>query len=72
MKEYQRTLNRSIRELERERGRLEQQEKKIILDIKKAAKENQLVRYWSVKSDQVIVMGMSISRRILQKSWLVI
>jgi charged multivesicular body protein 2A len=45
MKEYQRTLNRSIRELERERGRLEQQEKKIILDIKKAAKENQLVRY---------------------------
>ena len=32
------------RELDRERGKLEQQEKKIIADIKKMAKTGQMVR----------------------------
>jgi charged multivesicular body protein 2A len=37
-----RMINRSIRELEKERMNLQNQEKKIILDIKAAAKNNQL------------------------------
>lgn len=37
-----RMINRSIRELERERMNLQAQEKKIIVDIKAAAKNNQL------------------------------
>lgn len=45
VKEHQRTINRAIRELERERNRLQQSEKKIILDIKKSAKVGQMVRF---------------------------
>ena len=43
MRENQRTLNKAMRDLDRERARMEQQEKKIILDIKKMAKDNQMV-----------------------------
>jgi charged multivesicular body protein 2A len=42
-REHQRTLTRAIRDLERERGKLQQQEKKLIADIKKSAKEGQMV-----------------------------
>eukprot|EP01122_Echinamoeba_exundans_P004469 TRINITY_DN1450_c0_g1_i2.p2 TRINITY_DN1450_c0_g1~~TRINITY_DN1450_c0_g1_i2.p2 ORF type:complete len:251 (-),score=68.00 TRINITY_DN1450_c0_g1_i2:995-1747(-) len=42
VKEHQRTINRAIRELERERTRLQQSEKKIIMDIKKSAKVGQM------------------------------
>eukprot|EP00117_Sycon_ciliatum_P015771 scpid77445/ scgid15491/ Charged multivesicular body protein 2a; Chromatin-modifying protein 2a len=42
MREQQRLLNRTIRELDRERAKLEQQEKKIIADIKKMAKQGQM------------------------------
>lgn len=42
MREQQRLLNRTIRELDRERSKLEQQEKKIIADIKKMAKQGQM------------------------------
>lgn len=44
MRENQRTLNKAMRDLDRERARMEQQEKKIIMDIKKMAKDNQMVR----------------------------
>jgi len=44
IREHQRTLQRSMRELERERVKLEQQEVKLKNDIKKAAKNNQIVR----------------------------
>ena len=42
MRQQQRALNRTIRELDRERVKLEQQEKKIISDIKKMAKDGQM------------------------------
>lgn len=44
LKEHQRTIQRAIRELDRERMRLEQSEKKLIMDIKKNAKQGQMVR----------------------------
>uniref|UniRef100_A0A3Q3VMG0 Charged multivesicular body protein 2A n=1 Tax=Mola mola TaxID=94237 RepID=A0A3Q3VMG0_MOLML len=43
LKQNQRALNRAMRELDRERVKLEQQEKKIIADIKKMAKQGQMV-----------------------------
>lgn len=44
LREHQRTITRAIRELDRERMRLEMSEKKLILDIKKNAKQGQMVR----------------------------
>lgn len=44
LRENQRLLNRAMRDLDRERQKLEQQEKKIIADIKKMAKQGQMVR----------------------------
>mmetsp|Transcript_9648 Transcript_9648/g.13099 ORF Transcript_9648/g.13099 Transcript_9648/m.13099 type:complete len:224 (+) Transcript_9648:194-865(+) len=42
LKENKRMLDKSIRELDRERTQMENQEKKLIADIKKAAKANQM------------------------------
>jgi charged multivesicular body protein 2A len=42
MRENKRTINRAVRELDREKVNLEKQEKKIIAEIKKAAKANQM------------------------------
>ena len=44
LKQNQRALNKAMRELDRERTRLEGQEKKVIADIKKMAKQGQMVR----------------------------
>jgi charged multivesicular body protein 2A len=43
LRKNQRALNKAMRDLDRERARMEQQEKKIITDIKKRAKEGQMV-----------------------------
>ena len=43
LKQNQRALNRAMRDLDKERQKLEQQEKKIIADIKKMAKQGQMV-----------------------------
>lgn len=43
LRQNQRALNKAMRDLDRERSKMEQQEKKIINDIKKMAKENQMV-----------------------------
>lgn len=43
LRQHQRALNKAQRELDRERGRLEAQEKKLVIDIKKAAKDGQNV-----------------------------
>jgi charged multivesicular body protein 2A len=43
LKQNQRALNKTIRELDRERSKLETQEKKVISDIKKMAKQGQMV-----------------------------
>jgi len=42
LRQNQRALNKAMRELDRERARLEQQEKKVIADIKKMAKQGQM------------------------------
>jgi charged multivesicular body protein 2A len=42
MRQNQRALQKTIRELDRERSRLEQQEKKVIADIKKMAQQGQM------------------------------
>jgi len=42
LKKNQRALNKAMRELDRERAKMEQQEKKIIADIKKMAKAGQM------------------------------
>lgn len=42
MRKNQRALNKAMRDLDRERMKMEQQEKKIIMDIKKLAKDNQM------------------------------
>uniref|UniRef100_A0AAQ4S1A5 Charged multivesicular body protein 2A n=1 Tax=Gasterosteus aculeatus aculeatus TaxID=481459 RepID=A0AAQ4S1A5_GASAC len=42
LRQNQRALNKAMRELDRERMKLEQQEKKIIADIKKMAKQGQM------------------------------
>jgi charged multivesicular body protein 2A len=44
LRENKRMLDRSIRELDRERANLQTQEKKLIAEIKKTAKQNQMVR----------------------------
>lgn len=43
LRENKRMLDRAIRELDRERMGLQQQEKKLIMEIKKMAKEGQMV-----------------------------
>jgi len=42
LKQNQRALNRAMRDLDRERSKMEQQEKKVIADIKKMAKLGQM------------------------------
>merc|ERR1711970_414467 len=42
LRQNQRALNKAIRELDREKTKMEQQEKKIIADIKKMAKQGQM------------------------------
>jgi charged multivesicular body protein 2A len=42
MRENKRTISRAIRELDREKVGLEKEEKRLTMEIKKAAKENQM------------------------------
>uniref|UniRef100_A0A3Q2NZA0 Charged multivesicular body protein 2A n=1 Tax=Fundulus heteroclitus TaxID=8078 RepID=A0A3Q2NZA0_FUNHE len=61
LRQNQRALNRAMRDLDRERMKLEQQEKKIIADIKKMAKQGQM--------DAVKIMAMDLvrTRRYVKK-----
>lgn len=47
LRENKRMLDKSIREIERERQGLQTQEKKLIAEIKKSAKQGQMVCYFS-------------------------
>lgn len=47
LRQNQRALTKAMRDLDRERSHLEQQEKKVILDIKKMAKMGQMVVFLS-------------------------
>nr|CAG4650600.1 EOG090X0H8I [Sida crystallina] len=61
LRRNQRSLNKAIRDLDRERMKMEQQEKKIIADIKKMAKDGQM--------DAVKIMAMDLvrTRRYVKK-----
>ena len=48
LRKNQRALNKAMRDLDREKMRMEQQEKKIIIDIKKLAKEGQMVSFINI------------------------
>ncbi len=48
LRENKRMLDKSIREIERERQGLQAQEKKLIAEIKKSAKQGQMVNYLSL------------------------
>eukprot|EP00759_Apiculatamorpha_spiralis_P044764 PhF_6_TR41649/c0_g1_i1/m.63141/K12191/CHMP2A; charged multivesicular body protein 2A len=54
MREYKRSIDRSVRDLEKERTKLQTQEKKLIADMKKAAKQDQM--------DSVKIMAKDIVR----------
>jgi len=43
LRQNQRALTKAMRDLDRERAKMEQQEKKVIADIKKMAKQGQMV-----------------------------
>lgn len=43
LREHQRVLRRSMREMDRERNALERQEKQLTLEIKKMARQGQMV-----------------------------
>jgi charged multivesicular body protein 2A len=48
LRQNQRALTKAMRDLDRERQHLEAQEKKVILDIKKMAKMNQMVNHVNI------------------------
>ena len=45
LRKHQNSLTKAQRELDRERSKLEQQEKKTMMDIKKNAKQGNMVRW---------------------------
>ena len=63
MKEYQRSLKKSCREMDRERGVLERQEKKLMADIKKEAKAG--------RNDTARIMAKDLvrTRSYIKKMW---
>lgn len=66
LRQHQRSLTKAQRELDRERTKLEQSEKKLILDIKKSAKAGQLVRSGALLFHWYEVQLLS---RMRVKSW---
>lgn len=61
LRKNQRALNKAMRDLDREKARMEQQEKKIIADIKKMAKEGQM------ESVKIMAKDLVRTRRYVKK-----
>ncbi|KIK08126.1 hypothetical protein K443DRAFT_672608 [Laccaria amethystina LaAM-08-1] len=61
LRQHQRSLTKAQRELDRERAKLEQSEKKLIMDIKKSAKAGQL------NACKVMAKDLVRTRRYVQK-----
>ncbi|KAJ3340174.1 hypothetical protein HDU93_007263 [Gonapodya sp. JEL0774] len=61
LRQHQRSLQRAMRELDRERAKMETSEKKIIMDIKKAAKDNQM------GACKIMAKDLVRTRRYIQK-----
>lgn len=66
LRQNQRALNKAMRDLDRERASLEQQEKKIIADIKMMAKKGQMV---SCTRDSLKAFYMCFDDRTPSKLW---
>ena len=64
LRQNQRALNKAMRDLDRERQKMEQQEKKVIADIKKMAKQGQMV--WQ---DFIILINCLVSIVLLHKMY---
>ncbi|ORZ32585.1 Snf7-domain-containing protein [Catenaria anguillulae PL171] len=61
LRQHQRALQRAIRDLDREKAKLEQQEKKLIADIKKSARSGQM------GATRVMAKDLVRTRRYVQK-----
>ncbi|KAF9245746.1 vacuolar sorting protein DID4 [Melanogaster broomeanus] len=61
LRQHQRALTKAQRELDRERAKLEQGEKKLVLDIRKSAKDGQM------NACKVMAKDLVRSRRYIQK-----
>lgn len=61
LRQHQRSLAKAQRELDRERGKLEQSEKKLIMDIKKSAKAGQ------INACKIMAKDLVRTRRYVQK-----
>ncbi|KAK0566046.1 ESCRT-III subunit protein did4 [Tilletia horrida] len=61
LRQHQRSLQKAVRELDRERSKLEQQDKKLIMDIKKAARDGQM------SACKVMARDLVRTRRHVQK-----
>lgn len=57
MRQHQRALAKAQRELDRERTKLEQSEKKLIMDIKKSAKAGQMVSSHSLVAQPSVLVN---------------
>lgn len=53
LRENKRMINRAVRELDREKAGLEREEKQLTIEIKKAAKENQMAAVKIMAKDLV-------------------
>ena len=58
LRENKRMLDKAIRELDRERMALQNQEKKVIAEIKKTAKQGQMVRLQKSRSKHHAFFGL--------------
>jgi charged multivesicular body protein 2A len=56
LRQHQRSLTKAQRDLDRERTKMEQQEKKLVADIKAAAKKNQMVSELRISEDVLSIM----------------
>ena len=61
LRENKRTINRAIRELDREKMGLEREEKRLTMEIKKAAKEQQMKSVHIMAKVSLHIFGLLIS-----------
>ncbi|KAK4792072.1 hypothetical protein SAY86_022507 [Trapa natans] len=67
LRENKRMLDKSIREIERERQGLQTQEKKLIAEIKKSAKQGQMVSESSWNGLSKLIIGIEGAVRVMAK-----
>lgn len=67
LRENKRMLDRSIREIERERQGLQNQEKRLIMEIKKTAKQGQMVCVLCLPACLPVYVDISASIRTNEK-----